>query len=360
MESSVRWITVAGTGDLDGTPLADCRAAAAVGRELARHRYGLITGGWHGVDYLVTDAFIRTLVAEGVNPDAYLIQVLKENQPLLHSAGKIIRTQPGALEWLEAQKWSDALILIGGKGGTYYSWLGALHDGLPRFPLGGTSGDAASAFKQTLDLWELMPVPGITVDQFRALGTPIDSDEVADQVAAHLVGELIWRSLHAVDARYTATTQAAPLFISYSHADSEWMARIRTLLRPQERRGLISIWVDSDIEPGLAWESQLTHHLQSARGALILVSKAFLKSAYITDIELPAFARKMSEQRPGEPPFHLFWVLLEDCDWRSVELLKNIQATGGTSIAVASLADRSDQHCKLIEIVETVVARQCS
>ena len=48
-----RWIPVAGTGKKVGTPEVDILAAKAIGKELATLRYGLITGGWHGVDYVV-------------------------------------------------------------------------------------------------------------------------------------------------------------------------------------------------------------------------------------------------------------------------------------------------------------------
>jgi hypothetical protein len=60
MSTSKRWILVAGTGLVKGTPIEDVNAAPAIGTELARNRYGLVTGGWPGVDYLATQAFLRT------------------------------------------------------------------------------------------------------------------------------------------------------------------------------------------------------------------------------------------------------------------------------------------------------------
>ena len=43
---SRRWILVAGTGLESGAPEGDDFAAKAVGKELSKHRYGLITGAW--------------------------------------------------------------------------------------------------------------------------------------------------------------------------------------------------------------------------------------------------------------------------------------------------------------------------
>lgn len=356
---ATRWITVVGTGLLEGTPAADCQAAAAIGTELARHRYGLITGGWHGVDWVATRAFIDTLLADGLDPEAYVIQVLTRDQPLLIACGKVIRTPPGPTEWLEPQKWADAMVFIGGRGGTYYSWLGALHDGLPRLPLGGTAGDAAAAFQQTLDLWELMPVRGLTMAQFQTLGQPIDGPETAAKVARHLVGELLWRALDAVDGQANPSTPgaAAPLFLSYSRRNSDWVQRLRTLLRPLERRGQLATWVDADLEPGQPWEQQLTQQLTSARAALLLVSADFLASRYVREVEIPAFARRFRAGQTGEAaPFHLFWVLLSACDWASVDILRDIQALGGTAQPIDQLDQRSDQQCRLIEVVQGLAA----
>ncbi|HEX7939475.1 MAG TPA: hypothetical protein VF483_10855, partial [Gemmatimonadaceae bacterium] len=146
---------IAGTGLVDGTPIEDINAARAIGAELARHRYGLITGGWDGVDYIATDAFVKQLTRLGLDPNDHLIQVIREGAQVHHNVGKIIRTSYGSNEWLEPQKYAEAVVIIGGLGGTYKTWLGAVHDGLPRFPIGGTRGDAAVAFRHTQEMWEV-------------------------------------------------------------------------------------------------------------------------------------------------------------------------------------------------------------
>jgi hypothetical protein len=62
---NTRWVMVAGTGLVDGTPIEDINAARAIGAELARSRYGLITGGWAGVDHIATEAFVTQLTRSG-------------------------------------------------------------------------------------------------------------------------------------------------------------------------------------------------------------------------------------------------------------------------------------------------------
>src|SRR4051812_30957970 len=77
---SRRWILVAGTGLRIGTPETDLLVAKAVGEHLAKCRYGLVVGGWPGVDYVVADSFLSHLSSHSLDPADYLIQVLSPNQ----------------------------------------------------------------------------------------------------------------------------------------------------------------------------------------------------------------------------------------------------------------------------------------
>lgn len=346
-----RWILVAGTGLEAGVPDADVFAARAIGEELAKYRYGLISGAWHGVDYIVTEAFLNQLGRLPLDPNDHLIQVLPENGQPGHNQGHIVRTPHGGREWLEPQKYADAVILIGGRGGTYRTWLGALHDGIPRFPLGGTYGDAESAFRQTIELWELIPVVGITSTQFEKLGTKITSQSDARAVAEYLVQELLPRSLSAVDALSRGNADAAAsIFISYSRKDAGWVTRLRTLMRPYERRGVISSWMDAQIEPGKPWEAQLLGRLETTQAALLLVTDNLLQSNYVKTVEMPALMK-----RAEESSFHLFWALLEPCDWHdSLRGLARIQAIGDVTSAVSQSHNGADEQCRLIEIVNTI------
>ena len=58
---SRRWILIAGKGLESGVPEGDVFAAKAVGKELAKQCYGLMTGACHGVDYVVKESFLNQL-----------------------------------------------------------------------------------------------------------------------------------------------------------------------------------------------------------------------------------------------------------------------------------------------------------
>ncbi len=348
--ATTRWILIAGTGLIEGTPNSHILAATAIGKELARNQYGLITGAWPGVDFFATKAFIDELKRQELDPNEYLIQVASPHRDIDHPFGKIVYVSPGPSEWFDPQKYADALIIIGGLGGTYKTWLGALYDGLPCFPFGGTDGDAKLAFNHNKELWELIPIPGITISQFEKLARKIDSVESASIVARYIIDVLLWRALDAIDASSRELSSGPnSIFISYSRKDVNWVSRLRTIMRPIERRGLLSTWVDSDIESGIGWEPQILAKLNSVSFGLLLVSPSLLNSKYVREIELPAF-----EKRINKGNFHMFWVLLEQCNWQEIPLLRQIQAIGDAKIPINECPTKSDEQCRLIEVVKEI------
>ena len=348
--ATTRWVLVAGTGLVEGTPTSDIYAAAEVGKELARNRYGLVTGAWPGVDFLATKSFVEEISIQGLDPNDYLIQVVSPHRSIDHPYGTIVRTKEGPSEWFEAQKYADALIAIGGLGGTYKTWLSALHDSLPRFPIGGTEGDSKKAFFHTKELWEVIPIPGITIGQFEKIGQKIDSKESASEVARYITEELLWRTLDEVDAASREVSdREKSIFISYSRRDKDWVSRLRSIIRPYERKGLVSTWVDSDIETGVSWEYQLSAKLNSVDAAVLLVSPSFLNSKYVMEIELPTFHKRLEQGN-----FRMYWILLEQCNWKNIPLLSEIQAIGSTNEAINDCVSRSDEQCRLIEVANEI------
>jgi len=77
------------------------------------------------------------------------------------------------------------------------------------------------------------------------------------------------------------------VFISYSHTDSGWLERLQIHLRDLERRGLVELWNDTKIRPGVEWRKEVRNALDSARAAVLLISADFIASDFIAEEELP-------------------------------------------------------------------------
>ncbi|MFM7549676.1 MAG: toll/interleukin-1 receptor domain-containing protein, partial [Cyanobacteriota bacterium] len=98
------------------------------------------------------------------------------------------------------------------------------------------------------------------------------------------------------------------LFISYSHADREWVDRLKTMLAPLLRDKELRLWDDSQIHAGSIWEEEIATALATAKVALLLVSPDFLNSEFIHREELPPILRAAQEEG-----MVLLWVKLRPC-----------------------------------------------
>ena len=87
-----------------------------------------------------------------------------------------------------------------------------------------------------------------------------------------------------------------PVFISYSHQDREWLAKLKLFLRPMEDQGLLQVWDDSDIKPGARWADDIKAALDGARIAVFLVTQNFLNSNFIREKELPTLLKNAQDR----------------------------------------------------------------
>jgi hypothetical protein len=245
---------------------------------------------------------------------------------------------------LEPQSYCDAVVLIGGLGGTYGAFLSALHKGLPRFPLGGTGGDAAKAFQNMCELWDVIPNQGIPKWRFETLGRAVSTRDDAVALAANLLALVI----DSINARKRRTPKS--VFLSYSRLDEVWRDRIRAILRPIEQAGHVQIWTDVDIEAGSQWDWELRRQLSICDIAILLVSENYLQSAYVRTVELPVLLERSRTKRT-----HLLWVVLSASSWGRTPLLET-QAVCDPRIPLDTMED-ADAQIALVAIRQAVERR---
>ena len=105
-------------------------------------------------------------------------------------------------------------------------------------------------------------------------------------------------------------------FSATATTDAVWAQRLALLLKPVVVTGRLSLWVDTDLRAGQAWQDGIDAAIARSRAALLLVSAEYLGSEFIMTRELPA----LIEQR-----VRLLPVLVGDCLWRHVPSLARVQ-----------------------------------
>lgn len=77
------------------------------------------------------------------------------------------------------------------------------------------------------------------------------------------------------------------VFVSYSHADTKHLERLKVHLRLLEREGKLDLWSDTRIKTGQDWRTEIRATIDRASAAVLLISADFVASDFISTNELP-------------------------------------------------------------------------
>ena len=274
-----------------------------------------------------------------------MIQVVAEKRPAVYPVnadypdfrgGHIIPVPTGAREWIEALKFADAVVLLGGEGGTRETYHYANQEQRPVFPLAGTGGDAAFAYEDIVERWELFPYNGFTKDEFiGALSQSCDNQEHSNQLILDVMKLLQFQFNREEESREL-------VFVSYAHEDKPWLVKLRSALRPLEKKAELSVWDDGTLVPGDAFKRKIIETISKSKVAVLLVSDSFFRSEFILEHELPRLL-----EMSNEGSIRLLWLLVEGNLWQSSPFAEII-SVNEVNVPLASLTPSQQQDSLVI------------
>ncbi|MEA5569086.1 toll/interleukin-1 receptor domain-containing protein [Anabaena sp. UHCC 0399] len=191
-------ILVAGTGNYQ-LPLEVHLTAKKLGEKIAAYDYNLITGGWQGVDYIVSESFANKLAQKNIPLSQKLTQIVLHGTQPMFRGGTVQYTETGINEWLKCLQQSDLVILLGGLGGTYETYLYAKQEKIPVIPIVCTSGDAKRVFDEMLQDWDNQLMGNISIEKFKSLNQYINDEFTAEDVVNDVIdmaNEIIFSEMH--------------------------------------------------------------------------------------------------------------------------------------------------------------------
>ncbi|MES9859843.1 MAG: toll/interleukin-1 receptor domain-containing protein [Candidatus Thiodiazotropha sp. LLP2] len=111
------------------------------------------------------------------------------------------------------------------------------------------------------------------------------------------------------------------IFISYSHADKDALARLQVHMKPFERLNKIDVWSDSNIRTGADWRKEIDAAIDRSAVAILLISADFLASDFVTENELPPLL--VAAEKEG---VQIIPVILKPCAFPHVQEISRFQA----------------------------------
>ena len=124
------------------------------------------------------------------------------------------------------------------------------------------------------------------------------------------------------------------IFISYCREDHHYKDRAKKHLCGLCNFSGIGVWCDEQIETGSQWDHDIAQAIQRAAAAVLLISKDYLASDYVTRAELPLC---LEAWKRGE--LWIIPVIINPCVFQSIETLNRLQTANSPDKPVCELSE---------------------
>jgi hypothetical protein len=141
------------------------------------------------------------------------------------------------------------------------------------------------------------------------------------------------------------------IFFCYAREDEDLRKGLEKQLRALKRQGLIDLWHDREIAPGLEWESEIDKHLNTAQVILLLISPDFMDSDYCYGVEMK---RAMQRHKRGDA--RVIPIILRPVYWYGAPFGK-LQALPADAKPVKSWGDLDEAFFNIAEGIRDVIEK---
>jgi nucleoside 2-deoxyribosyltransferase len=131
---------------------------------------------------------------------------------------------------------------------------------------------------------------------FLSYGTNARDDNFSNRLATYLKPLLSDQAAVKTKSLLREKAKQHKVFVSYSHADRDFLDRLLVHLKPLERDGKLEIWSDTHLRAGDRWKREIENALARANAAVLLISADFMASEFITNNELPPLLKNAEER----------------------------------------------------------------
>jgi len=139
-------------------------------------------------------------------------------------------------------------------------------------------------------------------------------------------------------------------FISYSHHDKSALERLHVHLKNLIRDGHIETFYDRDILVGSALDAEIERELEAADLFLLMVSPDFIASDYCVEREM-----KRALERHAAGNARVVPIILEECDWKAMDMLRQLKAVPTDGKAISEWANPNTAYLNVVQELRRII-----
>ncbi len=134
------------------------------------------------------------------------------------------------------------------------------------------------------------------------------------------------------------------VFFSYSKKDRFTANQIENVIEnitySSTSESPLEVWSMKSLLPGDDYDQNIKDSIDQAEGVILALSEEFFTAPYIIEKELPLVKKKLEK----DPNFKIFPLLIRECDFKNLGIIKNLQIFPSPSKPIDQLGDEFEDE----------------